>query len=228
MWVRSNGAFEPIVERHLFDAAQAIIQNRSRRMSEEDMLDRLTDALPGAGTPFWLDHRRGRRTCLRAQLTAPASAAWGAPISSSASRPIATSDTSRSTGFCAACSRKSLPKPSQQIGKIGGRVEQDQRTQAADHQWRIHRRPLYCTVPGDCRWHLALADPLRHRPLARRDRRLAHGSRESDRPGLLHPAAHRPAWSASPAWRTQRARSRLLSLRYAGSTLRHGCPNKAR
>jgi DNA invertase Pin-like site-specific DNA recombinase len=41
MWVRSNGAFEPIVERHLFDAAQAIIQNRSRRMSEEDMLDGL-------------------------------------------------------------------------------------------------------------------------------------------------------------------------------------------
>ena len=41
MWVRSNGAFEPIVERHLFDAAQAIIQNRSRRMSEADMLDSL-------------------------------------------------------------------------------------------------------------------------------------------------------------------------------------------
>ena len=41
MWVRSNGAFEPIVERHLFDAAQAIIQNRSHRMSEDDMLDRL-------------------------------------------------------------------------------------------------------------------------------------------------------------------------------------------
>jgi hypothetical protein len=41
MWGRSNGAFEPIVERHLFDAAQAIIQNRSRRMSEGDMLDRL-------------------------------------------------------------------------------------------------------------------------------------------------------------------------------------------
>ncbi len=41
MWVRSNGAFEPIVERHLFDAAQAIIQNRSRRISNEDMIDRL-------------------------------------------------------------------------------------------------------------------------------------------------------------------------------------------
>jgi DNA invertase Pin-like site-specific DNA recombinase len=41
MWIRSNGAFEPIVERHLFDAAQAIIQNRSRRISNEDMIDRL-------------------------------------------------------------------------------------------------------------------------------------------------------------------------------------------
>lgn len=41
MWVRANGAFEPIVERYLFDAAQAIIQNRSRRLSNEDMLDRL-------------------------------------------------------------------------------------------------------------------------------------------------------------------------------------------
>ncbi|MCW5701975.1 MAG: recombinase family protein [Bradyrhizobium sp.] len=40
-WVRANGAFEPIVERHLFDAAQAIIQNRSRRISEGEMLDRL-------------------------------------------------------------------------------------------------------------------------------------------------------------------------------------------
>ena len=41
MWIRSNGAFEPIVDRHLFDAAQAIIQNRSRRLSDEDILERL-------------------------------------------------------------------------------------------------------------------------------------------------------------------------------------------
>ena len=31
MWVRANGAFEPIVERHLFDAAQAIIQSHAAR-----------------------------------------------------------------------------------------------------------------------------------------------------------------------------------------------------
>lgn len=41
MWIRSNGAFEPIVERHLFDAAQAIIQSRSRRLSDEEVLERL-------------------------------------------------------------------------------------------------------------------------------------------------------------------------------------------
>ena len=38
MWIRADGAFEPIVERHLFDAAQAIIQNRSRRVSDTEML----------------------------------------------------------------------------------------------------------------------------------------------------------------------------------------------
>jgi CRP-like cAMP-binding protein len=40
-WVRANGVFEPIVDRHLFDAAQAIIQSRSRRLSESEMLHRL-------------------------------------------------------------------------------------------------------------------------------------------------------------------------------------------
>jgi hypothetical protein len=41
MWVRANGAFEPIVERHLYDAAQAIIQSRSRRMSDDEMIQQL-------------------------------------------------------------------------------------------------------------------------------------------------------------------------------------------
>lgn len=41
MWIRANGAFEPVVERHLYDAAQAMIQNRSRRLSDEEMIKRL-------------------------------------------------------------------------------------------------------------------------------------------------------------------------------------------
>lgn len=41
MWIRANGAFEPIVERHLYDATQAIIQSRSRRLSNEEMIQQL-------------------------------------------------------------------------------------------------------------------------------------------------------------------------------------------
>jgi hypothetical protein len=39
MWIRAEGAFEPIVDRALFEAAQAMICERSRRLSNEEMLD---------------------------------------------------------------------------------------------------------------------------------------------------------------------------------------------
>ena len=39
MWIRADGAFEPLIERSVFDAAQAIIAARSRRLSDEEMLD---------------------------------------------------------------------------------------------------------------------------------------------------------------------------------------------
>jgi Site-specific recombinases, DNA invertase Pin homologs len=39
MWIRSDGAFEPIVERALFDAANAIIRERSLRLSDDEMLE---------------------------------------------------------------------------------------------------------------------------------------------------------------------------------------------
>ena len=40
MWIRAEGAFEPIVDRDLFDAAQSIIRERShRRFTDEEMLD---------------------------------------------------------------------------------------------------------------------------------------------------------------------------------------------
>lgn len=38
LWVRSDGAFEAIVDRRLFERAQEIIQARSARMSDDDML----------------------------------------------------------------------------------------------------------------------------------------------------------------------------------------------
>lgn len=51
MWVRSDAAFEAIVERDFFEAAQRIIQERSRRFTDEELLSRLSALLADKG---WL------------------------------------------------------------------------------------------------------------------------------------------------------------------------------
>jgi DNA invertase Pin-like site-specific DNA recombinase len=51
MWIRGDGAFEGIVEPDFFEAAQRIIQDRSRRFTDQDLLDRLAALLTEKG---WL------------------------------------------------------------------------------------------------------------------------------------------------------------------------------
>ena len=51
MWVRQDGAFEPIVEQDFFDAAQRIVQERSRRFTDQELLDRLSQLFADKG---WL------------------------------------------------------------------------------------------------------------------------------------------------------------------------------
>lgn len=51
MWVRKDGAFEAIVDPDFFEAAQRIIQERSRRLTDQEMLDRLSHLLNEKG---WL------------------------------------------------------------------------------------------------------------------------------------------------------------------------------
>lgn len=41
MWIRAEGAFEPLVHRSLFEAAQAIIRERSHKLTNEEMLEAL-------------------------------------------------------------------------------------------------------------------------------------------------------------------------------------------
>jgi DNA invertase Pin-like site-specific DNA recombinase len=48
-WVRADGAFEPIVDRALFEAAQAIIRERSHRLSDDEMLNALSQLLERSG-----------------------------------------------------------------------------------------------------------------------------------------------------------------------------------
>jgi hypothetical protein len=49
-WVRSDGAFAPIIDVPMFEKAQAIIAARSERMSSDQMLDLLGKILAGHGT----------------------------------------------------------------------------------------------------------------------------------------------------------------------------------
>lgn len=48
-WIRADCAFEPIVERDLFEAARQIILTRSARLSDEEMLERLRALLQQQG-----------------------------------------------------------------------------------------------------------------------------------------------------------------------------------
>ena len=41
VWIRADGAFESIVDQVLFDAANSIIRDRSKRLSDDEMLERL-------------------------------------------------------------------------------------------------------------------------------------------------------------------------------------------
>lgn len=49
MWIRSQGAFESIVDRSIFDATQAIIRARARRFSDDELLDGLRSLLSRCG-----------------------------------------------------------------------------------------------------------------------------------------------------------------------------------
>jgi hypothetical protein len=51
MWIRSNGAFTSIVQPTLFEAVRRIVQDRARRFSNEELLDRLSTLLRATG---WL------------------------------------------------------------------------------------------------------------------------------------------------------------------------------
>jgi DNA invertase Pin-like site-specific DNA recombinase len=50
MWIRSDDAFDPIVDPQLFYKAQGIILERNRRFTDEEMLDRLKDLFQKHGS----------------------------------------------------------------------------------------------------------------------------------------------------------------------------------
>lgn len=49
MWIRANGSFEPVVPGDVFDAAQQIVLNRSEKLTDEQLLERLRSLLADKG-----------------------------------------------------------------------------------------------------------------------------------------------------------------------------------
>lgn len=157
MWVRSNGAFEPIVERHLFDAAQAIIQNRSRRMSEGDMLDRLRTLYQARG------HLSGLIIDEAEDL--PSSSTYSARFGSlgrayqlvgfTPDRDFRYIEINR---LLRGLQPEIIAEAIVQIGHAGGRVEQDQRTHmlTVNNEFTVSVCIARCqeTTAGSLRWQI--------------------------------------------------------------------------
>jgi DNA invertase Pin-like site-specific DNA recombinase len=157
MWVRSNGAFEPIVERHLFDSAQAIIQNRSRRMSEGDMLDRLRTLYQARG------HLSGLIIDEAEDL--PSSSTYSARFGSlgrayqlvgfTPDRDFRYIEINR---LLRGLQPEIIAEAIVQIGHAGGRVEQDQRTHmlTVNNEFTVSVCIARCqeTTAGSLRWQI--------------------------------------------------------------------------
>ncbi len=157
MWVRSNGAFEPIVERHLFDAAQAIIQNRSRRISEEDMLDGLRTLYQARGhlSGLIIDEAEGL----------PSSSTYSARFGSlgrayqlvgfTPERDFKYIEINR---LLRALQPEVISEAIEQITQIGGRVEQDHGTQllTVNNEFTAALCIARCheTAAGTLRWQI--------------------------------------------------------------------------
>lgn len=157
MWVRSNGAFEPIVERHLFDAAQAIIQNRSRRMSEEDMLDHLRTLYQARGhlSGLIIDEAEGL----------PSSSTYSARFGSLGRAYQLVGFTSERDFKYIEINRllrglqpEIVAEAIEQISQIGGRVDQDQRTHVltVNEEFTVALCIARCheTTAGTLRWQI--------------------------------------------------------------------------
>ena len=160
MWVRADGVFEPIVDRHLFDAAQVIIRERSYRLSDEEMLDGLRDLLEERG------YLSGLIIDETDQL--PSSSAYqsrfgslAASLSSlSVSRLIATTATSRSIAPCGECIPHIVADTIAGIVSARRPRRPGPRHRSADHQWRVHGLDRRCSVSGYRRRVAPLADPV--------------------------------------------------------------------
>lgn len=200
MWIRSEGAFEAIVEPKLFQKVQVIIAARNRRFSDEEMLDRLTrlfqrhgyisglvideaDGMPSSGA---YAHRFG--SLLRAYSL----------VGFSPDRDYHYIEVNRMLRLFHG---DEVDRVIREITRLGGTVARNPATRPADDQRRIHGLRRRLPLPRNTFRRLALEDPLRHRPRARHHHRHPDGPHQHRRARLLPAAPIRDAGETSGACR---------------------------
>ena len=157
IWVRADGVFEPIVPRHLFDAAQAIIQNRSRRLSDEEMIVRLRILYQARGQLSGL--------IIDEAEDLPSSSTYSARFGSLARAYQLVGFTPYRDFHYVAINRalralhpKIVAAAIEQITRIGGSVDQDPQTQILriNKEFTVSVCLARCqaTAAGTLRWHV--------------------------------------------------------------------------
>ena len=190
MWIRAEGAFVPLIERALFDAAQSIIRERSQRLTNEEMLEALQRLLKDRGylSGIIIDE---------AELL-PSSSAYQSRFGSllhayelvgyTPDRDYRYIEINREL-------RRLHPQIMSDtiagIESAGGSVVQDSGNRPPHHQWRIYSLNHCRALPIDSGGFAPLGHPLRPWSLARHHRRSSDGPAQPGAARLLPSAANR-------------------------------------
>jgi DNA invertase Pin-like site-specific DNA recombinase len=177
IWIRREGAFEPLVEPRLFYTAQGMIRERSRRLSNEELLGHLQRLFGRHGhlSGLLIDETRGHALQLGLPwpLRKPDPRLWprrlhpGPGLSLHRDQSVFAPDAPGNGGGRdrehRASRRRGRPRPGQR---------------SADHQRRVQRLPRAGTLSADRSRTSPLAHPARCRPQARYHACGTHGARQ--------------------------------------------------
>ena len=212
MWIRADGAFEPIVDPRTFYTAQGIIAERNRRFSDAEMLDRLrqlfarhgylsgivideSEGMPSSGA---YRHRFG--SLLRAY----------ALVGFTPDRDYRFIETNRALR---ALHADIVSRTVAGIEALGGAVARDPATDLLTVNGEFRASVVDRALPDDPGWRAPLEAPVRHRPRAGPHRGRAHGPGQPRDAGLLSVAAAADARAGAPSRRAQRSCHRRIPVR---------------
>ena len=221
MWIRSNGAFEAIVNAQLFYQAQGIMLERQRRFSDEEMLDRLKHLYRKHGklSGILIDETEGMpssavyRTRFRGLVRAYRLVGYH----SRSRLPVHPDQQVSAANAQGNCHRRHPPDPGP-----GRPCRKRWAYRLTYHQRRILYIHCCGKMLANRRWQLALADSIRPGPFTGHHRGPENGCGQYGPHRLLPAAAARHGDRSPASCRIQRSPTRHLSIRQPGFFLWHG------